>query len=103
MQHLFRERITLPAVLILLVFSACMLQKNSGINKTPVDRAHMEEVDRTRLKSEQRALDEYRKGNLAGAISIWKSILEFDPNNADIKKAINTATIQLKNLQQKRD
>jgi hypothetical protein len=80
-----------------------MPQKNAGINKTPVERASLEEVDRTRLKSEQRALDEYRKGNLAGAISIWKSILEFDPNNADIMKAINTATIQLKNLQQKKD
>ncbi len=51
----------------------------------------------------QRALAEYRKGNLAEAISIWKSILTFDPNNADITKAIDTATFQLKNLQQKRE
>ncbi len=48
----------------------------------------------------QRALAEYRKGNLSGAISIWKSILAFDPNSAGIMKAIDTATIQLKNLQQ---
>ena len=46
----------------------------------------------------QRALAEYRKGNLAEAISIWKSILVFDPNNAVVAKAINTATIQLKNF-----
>lgn len=46
----------------------------------------------------QRALAEYRKGNLAEAISIWKSILVFDPNNAHIMKAINTATTQMKNL-----
>ena len=46
----------------------------------------------------QRALAEYRKGNLAEAISIWKSILVFDPNNARIMKAINTATAQMKNL-----
>jgi len=102
MQRLSRKRIFLSAVLILLVFSSCMPQKNAGIVKTPVDRARME-ADRTLLKSEQRALDEYRKGNLAEAIRIWKSILEFDPNNADIIKAIDTATIQLKNLQQKRD
>ncbi|HEX9021606.1 MAG TPA: hypothetical protein VF903_10150, partial [Nitrospirota bacterium] len=49
----------------------------------------------------QRALAEYRKGNLAEAISIWKSILAFDPANGSIMKAIDTATIQLKNLQQK--
>ncbi len=47
----------------------------------------------------QRALAEYRKGNLAEAISIWKNILAFDPNNADVTKEIDTATIQLKNLQ----
>ncbi len=51
----------------------------------------------------QRALAEYRKGNLAEAISIWKSILAFDPNNAGIMKAVDTATFQLKNLQQKRE
>ena len=46
----------------------------------------------------QRALAEYRKGNLAEAISIWKSILVFDPNNARVVKAIKTATAQMKNL-----
>ncbi len=47
----------------------------------------------------QRALAEYRKGNLAEAISIWKNILVFDPTNAGVEKAIETATVQLKNLQ----
>ena len=51
----------------------------------------------------QRALTQYRKGNLAEAISTWKSILLFDPNNAGIMKAITTATIQLKNLQQNKE
>ncbi len=193
MWHLSRKIVILPAILILLVFSSCMSQKNAGIDKTLVTKARME-VDRTRMKSEQyvvqgdyksavdvyadacrkypddqvlltsygktiedihrtaneafsredfassgrayhvllknnsycqelsrepsldkgflharladcsshlsqRALAEYRKGNLAEAISIWKSILIFDPNNADIMKSIDTATIQLKNLQ----
>jgi len=49
----------------------------------------------------QLALADYRKGNLAEAISIWKSILAFDPNNSGIAKDIDTATIQLKNLQHK--
>jgi hypothetical protein len=102
MPHLSLKRMTLHAVLILLALSSCMPPKNSGINRTPSGSAHMEAVDRTRSKSEQqRALDEYRKGNLAGAISIWKGILEFDPHNADVMKEIDTATIQLKNLQPK--
>jgi tetratricopeptide (TPR) repeat protein len=51
----------------------------------------------------QRALTQYRKGNLAEAISTWKSILLFDPNNAGIMKAITTATTQLKNLHQNKE
>lgn len=47
----------------------------------------------------EKALDQYRSGNLSDATAIWKSILEFDPENAKIKKAIDTATIQLRNLE----
>jgi tetratricopeptide (TPR) repeat protein len=46
----------------------------------------------------EKALDQYRSGNLWDATTIWKSILEFDPENAEIKKAVDTATIQLRNL-----
>jgi len=46
-------------------------------------------------------LEQYRKGKLADAISTWKGILIFDPNNQEIKKAIDTATVQLKNLKKK--
>lgn len=69
--------------------------------KTLVNRDRLEENRSSHLS--QRALDEYRKGNLAVAISIWKSILVFDPNNAGVVKSIDTATIQLKNLQQKKE
>jgi tetratricopeptide (TPR) repeat protein len=51
----------------------------------------------------QRALTQYRKGNLADAISIWKGILLFDPNNTGIMKAIDTTTIQMKNLRQNKE
>lgn len=47
----------------------------------------------------ERGLVEYRKGNLKEAISIWKPILSFDSENGEVKKAIETATTQLKNLQ----
>ncbi|MEK6699352.1 MAG: hypothetical protein AABZ10_09985 [Nitrospirota bacterium] len=49
----------------------------------------------------ERALTKYRQGNLSAAISLWKSILEFEPGNAVVKKAIDTATTQLKNLERK--
>jgi len=47
------------------------------------------------------ALTQYRQGNLTAAISLWKNILEFEPRNAGVKKAIDTASTQLKNLQRK--
>jgi len=46
----------------------------------------------------KKGLEQYRKGDLANAISTWKYILVFDPSNVEIKRAINTASIQLKNL-----
>lgn len=48
---------------------------------------------------DENALEQYRSGNLSNATAIWKSILEFDPENAEIKKAVDTATIQLRNLE----
>ena len=44
-------------------------------------------------------LKQYRSGNLNQAILLWKSILTFDPDNREIKKAVNMATLQLENLQ----
>jgi tetratricopeptide (TPR) repeat protein len=193
MRHLSRKVTTLHAVLVLLLVSSCMPQKNPQIGKMPAQRTHID-FDRLRMKSEQfvvqgdyknaldvyanlcrkypddqalstnygktvedinraageafskedfissgrayyvllknnsschgpvreqtidkgfllgrledcsshlsqRALAEYRKGNLAEAISIWKNILAFDPNNTGVEKAIETATVQMKNLQ----
>jgi tetratricopeptide (TPR) repeat protein len=40
-------------------------------------------------------LVEYRKGDLEKAIEIWDSLLAFDPGNAEIKKAVETAKAQL--------
>lgn len=48
----------------------------------------------------KKGFQEYRQGNLGEAISIWQGYLVIDPTNADIKKALNTAKIQQKNLQQ---
>jgi tetratricopeptide (TPR) repeat protein len=40
-------------------------------------------------------LEEYRKGNLAKAIAVWEDLLAFDPDNAEIKNAVDTARTQL--------
>jgi tetratricopeptide (TPR) repeat protein len=42
----------------------------------------------------------YREGNLDEAILLWQDNLAIDPNNTDIRKALNTAKMQQKNLQQ---
>lgn len=44
---------------------------------------------------------EYRKGNLSEAIELWQDLLVIDPQNTDIKKALKTAKLQQKNLQEK--
>jgi len=44
-------------------------------------------------------LEQYRSGNLNQAISLWKSILAFDPENREIKRAVDMATLQYSNLQ----
>jgi len=43
-------------------------------------------------------LEEYRKGNLAKAIAVWEGLLSFDPNNVEIRKAVDTARIQLNEI-----
>jgi hypothetical protein len=47
----------------------------------------------------ENGLQQYRSGNLNQAISLWKSILVFDPENQEIKKAVDMASLQSKNLQ----
>ncbi len=43
-------------------------------------------------------LNHYRSGNLNQAISTWKNILTFDPENSEIKKATDKAILQVDNL-----
>lgn len=50
----------------------------------------------------KKGLEEYRSGNLNNAISLWEGLLSFDPNNAEARKALNTAVTQQKTLQQKK-
>jgi len=43
-------------------------------------------------------LEQYRSGNLSQAISIWRDILTFDPENLEVRKATDKATLQTRNL-----
>jgi len=44
-------------------------------------------------------LEQYRAGNVSQAISVWKSILTFDPENLEVKKAMSRAIRQVRNLE----
>ena len=47
----------------------------------------------------EHALRQYRSGNLTQAISIWRNILTFDPENQEVKKAVDKAIVQAGNLE----
>ncbi|MEW6109728.1 MAG: hypothetical protein AB1632_11260 [Nitrospirota bacterium] len=67
------------------------------------DRAFLiARIKECRSQLTQKGLEQYRKGNIRNAISIWESLLEFDPDNTEIRKAVENATTQLKNLQEKK-
>ncbi|MBP1735946.1 MAG: putative rane protein [Deltaproteobacteria bacterium] len=72
--------------------------------------AHLLSFDSVELNTELRkcktslskqGFQAYRNGNLNEAITLWRGYLSVDPNNADIKRAANTAMVQQKNLQEK--
>ena len=48
----------------------------------------------------KQGFQEYRKGNLSGAIALWQDLLAIDPQNTDIKESLRTAKLQQKNLQE---
>jgi tetratricopeptide (TPR) repeat protein len=48
----------------------------------------------------KQGFQEYRKGNLSGAIALWKSLLAIDPHNKEIKEALRIAKLQQNNLQE---
>ncbi len=55
-------------------------------------------AQRCAVRLKNRGLEEYRKGNLEKAVAIWGGLLEFDPGNAEIKKAVETARAQIGRL-----
>ncbi len=75
---------------------------NKFYDSIPLTKEFLDEgLNNCSLQLTKKGLEQYRKGNLAEAIAIWKDILKFDPDNQQIKKAIETATTQLKSLRKK--
>lgn len=57
-----------------------------------------ERLRKCRTSLTGKGLEQYRKGKLKEAIRIWQGILQFDPENTEIKKAIDNAKSHLKKL-----
>lgn len=51
-------------------------------------------------KLTEEGLVRYREGEIEGAIALWEHVLDFDPENQEVQNAIETATLQMKNLQE---
>jgi tetratricopeptide (TPR) repeat protein len=81
-----------------------LLKNFSSVNHLSSSFSFNREVLTTKIKSFKKilfenGLEQYRSGNLNQAISTWKSILAFDPENQEIKKAVDIAILQSKNLE----
>ncbi len=65
----------------------------------PFSKESLEEgIKQCRIQLTRKGLKLYREKKLKEAISVWKSILEFDPENPEIEKAIANAEEQLKKI-----
>ncbi|MFO7568361.1 MAG: hypothetical protein R6W75_01090 [Smithellaceae bacterium] len=71
------------------------VNKNLSFNDTYLD----EKLSICKKTISKQGFEEYRKGNLGGAIALWEALLDIDPQNTDIKESVNTAKLQQKNLQ----
>jgi len=69
--------------------------------KGKVKRTSLEikgDIDRLSTSLMDTALMKYREGAIEEAITLWDKLLAFDPQNAEAKKARDTAATQLENL-----
>jgi tetratricopeptide (TPR) repeat protein len=74
------------------------LSRQLPFNKESLD----ERIKECRSQLYKKGLQQYRSGLLRDAISTWQSLLAFMPNDVDTKRAINTASMQLKRMQNDR-
>lgn len=55
-------------------------------------------IKQCRIQLTRKGLELYREEKLKDAVSVWKSLLEFDPENTEIIKAVGNAEEQLKKI-----
>ena len=55
-------------------------------------------VDALTAALTEKALTEYRRGEIPAAIADWKTILSYDPGNEEAARSLNTASKQLETL-----
>jgi tetratricopeptide (TPR) repeat protein len=77
------------------------LAQQAGLSLSFSRNVVEEGLKNCRAQLTREGLDQYRKGKLEEAISIWRELLQFDPENAEIQKAAETAEEQLKKLGKK--
>jgi len=51
------------------------------------------------VKLTEKGLVRYREGEIEVAIALWEDVLAFDPDNREVRNAIKTATLQMRNLE----
>ncbi len=74
------------------------LLENTGA-ALPFSRLVLDDgIKACRVQLTRKGLEQYRKGNLTEAIFFWQGLLAFDPDNLEIKKAVETAAEQLKKI-----
>ena len=83
------------------LMNAAPLTEQAGLSLPLSSQALEEGLQKCRAQLTKDGLDLYRKGRIKDAIALWEGLLEFDPDNAEIRKAVDTASAQLKKL--KRD
>jgi tetratricopeptide (TPR) repeat protein len=74
------------------------LTEQAGLSLSFSGHALEEGLKKCRTELTKEGLDQYRKGRLKEAIAIWRDLLEFDSDNVEIRKAVETATEQLEKL-----
>ncbi len=74
------------------------LNRSLSFNRESLDKG----IEICRNNLFESALVQYRSGDLNKAIALWRSILAFDPENREVKKAVETATVQSKNIEMKK-
>ena len=70
--------------------------KKLSFNKTYLNT----KISHCKQALSKQGFQEYRKGNLSGAIALWQSLLAIDPHNKEIKEALRIAKLQQNNLQE---